>query len=132
MIVIMSPIDIINNRPARTFRQVKIRRMPEAKMIILEEKFKCFDWSALYEAESAHCKAEILQQSIMNILDIHVPEKNHTFSSDDSDFFTQELKKLDQKRKRLYSKQGRSSKWKVLNKKNLSNLYSILICSVLL
>ena len=38
-----------------------------------------------------------------------------TFSSNDQEFFTPELKALDRKRKRIYSKQGRSTKWKKLN-----------------
>ena len=117
LIVMMSPLNMINNKPARTTRHIFIRRMPESKMSVLEEEFKICDWSRLYEAVSAHEKAEILQDSILEILDKVVPIKKVTFSSEDSDFFTPELKQLDRQRKRIYFKQGRSSKFKIANKK---------------
>ena len=68
MIVIMTPIDNINNKPARTDRYVKVRKMPEAKLSVLGEIFKNYDWSCLYKEESAHKKAEIFQNTIMNFL----------------------------------------------------------------
>ena len=117
LIVMMSPLNMINNKPARTTRHIFIRRMPESKMSVLEEEFKICDWSRLFEAVSAHEKAEILQDSILEILDKVVPIKKVTFSSEDSDFFTPELKQLDRQRKRIYFKQGRSSKFKIANKK---------------
>ena len=80
------------------------------------KKFKYHSWSDLYEAESPHKKAELLQDTIMNFLKFHIPEKFQKFSSEDCDYFTPELKKLDRQRKRVYSKQGQSLKWKVINK----------------
>ena len=117
LIVMMSPIDRINNKSARVNRSVMVRKMPESKILVLEETFRNFDWSKLYAAESAHEKAEIFQTTILEKLDEIIPEKKITFSSDDSAFFTPELKQLDRTRKRIYHKQGRSKKWKSANKK---------------
>ena len=75
------------------------------------------DWKFIFDESSAHKKAENLQNFLLSQLDIFFPEKRITFSDDDREFFTPELKSLDRKRKRVYSRQGRSEKWKLLNKK---------------
>ena len=40
-------------------------------------------WEKVYQAESAHDKAEIFQSMLINILDEIFPEKERKISSDD-------------------------------------------------
>ena len=73
-------------------------------------------WEKVYQAESAHDKAEIFQSMLINILDEIFPEKERKISSDDQPWITQKLKKMDRRRRRIFHKQRRSEKWKSLNK----------------
>ena len=45
----------------------------------------------------------------------HIPEKSSSFSNDDKEYITSDLKSLDRRRKRVYYKQGKSDKWNHLN-----------------
>ena len=73
-------------------------------------------WEKVYDAESAHTKAEIFQQTLVNKVDEIFPEKIRKISSVDAPWMTQKLKKLDRQRKRVNHKQRRSEKWIALDK----------------
>ena len=73
-------------------------------------------WNNVYEAESAHAKAEIFQKCLLEQYENIFPEKTRKISSDDAPWISQKLKKLDRKRKRIYNKERRSEKWFKLNK----------------
>ena len=116
LMVYMKSVKSINNQSSREKGKVKIRRMPQSALNMVMKCLKSHDWSNLFEAKTAHQKAEIFYYDILFILNKHMPEKLYTFSSDDSEFFTPELKVLDRKRKRIYYNQGKSPRWKNLNK----------------
>ena len=120
--VVAEPLSVINNKPARTKRQVTVRRMPESGQFKFYSWIRQHDWSELYLAESAHEKAMILQMSLMGKVEEFMPEKTVTFSSDDKPFFTPELKRLDRKRKEEYRRHRRSLRWRTLNKEFKSRL----------
>ena len=122
LIVFMEPISAINNKPARQLRHVTVRRYPISQMTKFGDVLKIYDWSELYEAETSHKKAEILQKSLLDQLNFFMPEKIVTFSNSDKEYFTPELKSLDRKRKRVYSRQGKSEKWIFLNKQYKNKL----------
>ena len=117
MMVYMEPISSIDNKSCRKQRYVKFRRFTSQNLNLFEKSLHNIDWSTFYLSESAHEKAEILQSTLMSVLDQCIPEVKMTFSSDDKEFFTSELKSLDRKRKRVYSRHGRSEKWQHINNK---------------
>ena len=65
-IVFMEPISVINNQPARTKRQIFVRKFPQSKVNQMGEVLKAFDWSVIYKAENAHIKAELGAIGILN------------------------------------------------------------------
>ena len=91
--------------------------MPHSQINKMKEDMGTYDWSGFYQIESAHEKADMLQNIIYKKLDEYMPEKIVKFSSDDKEYFTPELKTLDRKRKHVYSWQGKSLNWRNLNKK---------------
>ena len=115
-IVIARPINEINNRCGREYKKIKFRPFPESGMNKMKEWFISQTWDEVYQAESAHSKAEVFQNKLINILDEIFPEKERKISSDDQPWITHQLKKLDRRRRRIYTKQRRSKKWKSLNK----------------
>ena len=115
-IVIARPINEINNRCGREYKKIKFRPFPESGMNKMKEWFISQTWDEVYQAESAHSKAEVFQNKLINILDEIFPEKERKISSDDQPWITHQLKKLDRRRRRIYNKQRRSEKWHSLNK----------------
>ena len=115
-IVITRPISTINNKPIRNIRKVKVRPIPQSGIILFREWLIDQSWEALYQAESAHTKAQIFQNMLVSKLDEIFPEKTRKISSDDQPWVTFKLKKLDRARKRIFHKERRSEKWKKLDK----------------
>ena len=115
-IVIAKPINVINNKCGREYRRVRYRPFPESGIRKMKDWFIDQTWEKVYQAESAHDKAEIFQSMLINILDEIFPEKERKISSDDQPWITQKLKKMDRRRRRIFHKQRRSEKWKSLNK----------------
>ena len=115
-IVLVKPVNTINNRSARKFREVKVRPFTRSGMEKLKNWFIDQDWKQVYQAENAHMKAKIFQNVLLQALDEFLPEKTRKISSDDQPWITHKLKMLDRKRKRIFHKERRSDKWKLLNK----------------
>ena len=74
-IVITRPISTINNKPIRNIRKVKVRPIPQSGIILFREWLIDQSWEALYQAESAHTKAQIFQNMLVSKLDEIFPEK---------------------------------------------------------
>ena len=53
---------------------------------------------------------------LLEKFEMFFPKKNRKIRFDDAPWMTQKLKKLDRKRKRIYRKERRSEKWKLLDK----------------
>ena len=115
-IVVARPIEILNNKSCREIRKVKVRPIPESGIQRMKEWFIEQTWDHVYQAESAHVKAALLQQTLLDVLEDIFPEITRKISSDDQPWVTHKLKVLDRKRKRIYHKQRRSEKWKHLDK----------------
>ena len=73
------------------------------------------NWSEIYDLETAHLKAETLQSMLLTQLDVCLPEKVVKFNENDKPWVDFQVKKIDRKRKKEYSKHKRSRKWKKLN-----------------
>ena len=52
-IVLIRPINIINNKSTRTTREVKVRAFPESGLDSMKEWFIDQTWDQVFEAESA-------------------------------------------------------------------------------
>ena len=114
---LMKPISTLNNRPARTKRKVIIRPLPESGLAEFRTWISKHSWENVYNAVTAHSKAEIFQTELLETLNKCLPEKMMTFSSDDQPWMTPELKNLDRKRKRQFQKHRKSERWHFLNSK---------------
>ena len=115
-IVLLKPINEIDNQCARITRHIKVRPITESGIKEMRSWLMDESWKDVYSAESAHQKAEIFQQMLLHKFEILFPEKTRKISSVDTPWMTQKLKKLDRRRKRVYHKQRRSEKWKKLDK----------------
>ena len=73
LMVEAEPITAINNVPARQVHQVKIRKMPASQIIKLKEDLKSYDWTEVFKLKSAHEKADLLQNIIMDKLNEYMP-----------------------------------------------------------
>ena len=62
------------------------------------------NWAQLYRLETAHEKAEYLHTTLLEKLDCYLPEKNIKVREDDQPWANEEVKNLDRKCKREYSK----------------------------
>ena len=72
------------------------------------------DWSEILLEESVDKKAELLIGRMRNALDQYLPQKVIRIASDDEPWFTDDLKKLDRRKRREYSRNRKSDKYKRL------------------
>ena len=121
-IVVMKPIDMVNNNPARTKREVTVRPLPESGLNKLGEWLRSTNWEKVNIAKTAHEKAEAFEAEMLAICEETVPKKKIKISSDDQPFYDDKLDKLNRK-KREYSKRRKSPKWSELNAKFKRKLY---------
>ena len=115
-IVLVRPVNIINNESSRSFKKVKVRPFTKSGIEKLKNWFVDQTWKEVFEVENAHEKANIFQNSLLKALDEFLPEKIRKISSDDQVWMTTKLKKSDRKRKRVYHIERHSERWKNLNK----------------
>ena len=110
LIVVMRPVDSINNKPGRAMREVKVRPLPESGLAKFSEWIQKQDWIQVLSAESVDTKAETLHNLVLDKLDEFCPEKNRRISSDDQPWYTEQLKRLNRRIRREYSKKRRSKR----------------------
>ena len=60
-IVIARPINVINNKPGRETRKLKVRPFPESGILKMKVWFVDQSWEGVFKAESAHEKAALFQ-----------------------------------------------------------------------
>ena len=75
-IVVARAISTINNKSGRQTRQVKVRPLPQSGIVRMKDWFIDQTWDQVYQAESAHQKAEIFQNILVQKLDEIFPEKS--------------------------------------------------------
>ena len=95
MIVVVRPINTINNKSARVTRKVKVRTYPQSGMERMKDWLMEEQWEEVYTAISAHDKAQSFQKLLLSKLNEIFPEKERIFSSDDQPWITAKLKKMD-------------------------------------
>ena len=115
-IVLVKPINTIDNKSCRKSRIVKVRPYTESGFSKMKEFLIEETWEKVKEAKTSHDKASIFQNILLDQLNKCFPEKTRSFSNDDQPWITHRLKVLDRKRKRIYRRERRSEKWKNMNK----------------
>ena len=109
LIPTMSSVDMVNNRLARTSRRVTVRPLPESGLLKLEQALREQSWQVVLEAETADEKADAFQKVAMEMVNQAVPEKVRRIASDDQDWYTDALKRLDRRRRREFRINRRSN-----------------------
>ena len=69
LIVKMVPVNIIDNKSARSFWKVTVRPMSEVALRNYDVVMQNHDWSNVFAAQSTHEKASILQAEHVNIVE---------------------------------------------------------------
>ena len=74
-IVLVRPIDSVDNRSARLTRTVKVRPLPESGFVKMRKWLMEQDWKEVYNAVTAHEKASIFQDMLMCQFEQIFPKK---------------------------------------------------------
>ena len=115
--VVMAPIAAIDNKPARTTREILVRPMKQSGIDLFGSWLKSQDWIEVLKAETVDEKSEILQKMLLEKLDQFLPLKKRKVCSDDQPFCTEEMKRLKRLKSREFHKNRKSIKWRDLNKR---------------
>ena len=113
LIIVMRPISQ-SNYPKVKKKMITFRPLPESGMLMFKQWLFGEAWQQLYQMETAHEKAEYLQQTLLDKLDVYLPQKTINIRADDEPWVTSELKQIDRNRKREYCRKKKSPKWKKL------------------
>ena len=119
LIVIMRPISQTEN-PQPKQKIITYRPLPESGMLMFKQWLQNETWQDLYQLETAHQKAELLHSTLLDKLDVFLPQKTIKIRPGDRAWVTTEIKMLDRKCKREYSRNKKSKKWQCLNSLFLS------------
>ena len=103
------------NAPARRTKKITFRPLPQSGINLLGQWLQKQTWEEVYNVVTAHDKAAILQDMLLNQMNKYLPEKTITVTSDDQPWNTREIKQLDRKQKREFNRNRKSPKWKQLN-----------------
>ena len=110
LIVYMKPITASEPK-IRNTKTVTYRPFTDSGLQSFGKWIKEQNWETVFEATTAHEKAEILQTLLLENLNKFLPLKSHKISSEDQPWFTPKLKKLERQMKREYVKHKKSKKW---------------------
>merc|ERR1711973_946749 len=123
LIVMMNPVDNVNNKPSRTFREVRVRPLRQGGMEKLKNWFQAQEWGEVLEEESVDKKAEILHHMILDKVNEFCPEKMRKLASDDKPWFTEELQVLKKKSQDCLERtevlKNIITWWRFINRKSL-------------
>ena len=111
-IVKVKPISTIDNQCARVTQIFVVQPFTESGIRRIKQWLMDEDWHSVAEAKTADEKAILFQNILEAKYNGFFPKKPIKVSNDDQPWFTQNLKQLDRHRKRIYSKNIRSDKWK--------------------
>ena len=115
-IVIQKPISKINNKNARITREIQVRPMPQSGIDCFKNWLIDQNWKQIFEAVSAHEKAAIFQQILLQKFNEIFPLKTRKISSDDAPLISHKIKKLVRQRQRIYEKERKFERWTRLKK----------------
>ena len=109
-IVLTKPVSAINNKTARTTREISFRPISQMGL----DKMKLWligeEWKDIYKLKTADAKADAFQKLLSREFKRCFLEKIVKVANDDQPWITQKLKTLDRQRKRCYHKSRRSNR----------------------
>ena len=115
LIVVMEPVSVLNNKPARVKREIQVRPLKQSGIDLLSYWMKNQNWKIVLDAKTVNEKSEILQDMLLSKVNEYLPLKKRIISSDDQPFCTEEIKRLKRQKAREFKKNRRSIKWRELN-----------------
>ena len=68
LIPTMRPVDMINNQPARSYRRITVRPLPESGLLKLEQALREQSWQSVLEAETSDEKADAFKKVAMEMV----------------------------------------------------------------
>ena len=104
LIVVFKPISVLNNKPARSAREILVRPMKESGIELFGHWINSQAWNEVFEAETVDEKAEVFQNLLLEKLEHFLPTKLKKISSDDQPFCTEDMKRLKRLKSREYGK----------------------------
>ena len=117
LMVLMTPISVVNNKPARSVRSITNRPITKHGLSQMQEWISKENWTKVTcEKYSSNKKLEELQKLLLSRYLEFFPEKTRNISSDDSPYINEKLKKMKRRKCREFSKHRRSKKWLKMNK----------------
>ena len=117
MIVLFKPVNVLENKCSRTYREIVYRPITESGMQKLHEWFQGNNWDNILDTNCVNTKAELLHTMILEKTELFLPLKKRKIAIDDQPWYTNELKVLKRKKNREYKKNRKSNKYHILNKK---------------
>ena len=117
LMVVMEPVSVINNQPARTKREITYRPYSNDGLERMQEWMKNEDWSEVESVESANLKTELLQNLLLRKYYEFFPVKTSIIWSDSEPYFNAKLAKLKRRKCREFHKNRKSLKWRAMENK---------------
>ena len=111
LMVVMSPVSVINNRPARVVRSVTYRPFNGERLQQMENWINSEDWAEILQEKDANKQMTVLQQLLVSKYYFFFPTKTKKISSDDEPYFNEKLKLMKRRKCRENNKHRRSTKW---------------------
>ena len=115
LVVVMEPITATLLIQSRQYRPVEIRPINFAGLEKCSRWVENYNWMDVYRCEGSNAKAEMIQNILAKQYYECFPIKVIKVSCDDRAWFSPELKELDRKRKREFSKNHQSDLWNWLS-----------------
>ena len=114
-IVIMTPINVINNQSARITKVITYRPLKSTGMDKMQEWFQQEGLVIKPYEDNAHEMAKYIMETLKEKTNEFFPFKTRKISSNNQPFFSETLSKLKRKKQREYNKKRKSMKWKKLD-----------------
>ena len=117
LIVVWNPLSTANPTQQKKYKTVKYRPFTESGVREMGQWVQKQSWSDIYKVSCVNLKTEKFEEMIMEKVNLFFPEKTLRLCEDDKPWMTCGLKNLDRQRKREYSKNKKSIKWRALEEK---------------
>ena len=105
-----------HNPPARTYRHVRYRPLPDSSVRKFGQWITGEEWTQITSDLSPSKQVETLESLLKGKLDEYCPEKTLKLGSQDKHFINSELKRIHRCRQREYKKRGQTKKYKKIKK----------------
>ena len=119
LVVMMTPITATQQTQPRMYKTIETRPIQFSGLQKFAKWVENHNWADLYRCNDSNLKAEMFQNTLLTNYQKFFPVKKMKISCEDKPWFTLELKKLDRKRKKEFSKHYKSDLWTNLNEEFL-------------